>query len=520
MTGRETRGFTSPTFRRHVAGCLAWMFVVAPAYAATEEIPAPSAYRAGSGGAVDDVPWWQEIGGPELRAWVEEAIRANADLTVARDRIASADAAQFQALTALLPSFSLDTNLNATPASLRFASFTGGTADEIKGLYYLASSTFNASIELDITGRNALGVAAAGHDEEAVAADADQVAQALASRVAGAWLDATLAGERLALLDRLVQHNRDLLAVVELRFGRAEATGLDVLQQRQQILALEAQRPLVQAQRAVALQSLGLLLGRPADQAPAESAAALPDLGASPAMPSPSDIDRSRADLRAASLRLTSAHQRRVAAERSFLPTLRLTANAGWSFTNNKGAEAFSGGASLSEQLAPLVDVIQQFDPTFTGFEDTGTTRPTGFQSWFTWGFGGQLSIPIFNGGRSVAQLRQARAAESTAAHTLTGARLAAWAAVETASANDQQQQLRQAAIADQVAAAQQTWELARQRYGEGIGDYLSVLTSLSTWQNAEITALQAHRDALAARIQLHDALGGTWNQDLHRGQP
>lgn len=514
-------GSTSP---RYAALALAWSLTpiatTALAAPAPDEAPPLAAQAHGLGGPTSGDPWWHDLGGPELRAWVDEALGANLDLTVARDRIAAADAAQLQALTALLPSLSLDTNLNATPASLRFAAFTGGTADEIKGLYYLASSTFNASVELDIAGRNALTVAAAGGDEDAARADADHLAQGIAARVAGAWFDATLAAERLALLDRLVQHNRDLLAVVELRFGRAEATGLDVLQQRQQILALEAQRPLVQAQRAVALQTLGLLAGRRADDAPTAAADALPPLRASPALPEPADIFQSRADLRASSLRLASAHQRRVAAERSFLPTLRVSANAGWSFTNNKGSEAFSSGPSLADQLAPLVDVIQQLDPTFTGFDDGGQSRPTGFQSWFTWGFGGQLSVPIFNGGRSLAQLRQARAAESTAAHSLTSAHLAAWAAVESAAATDQQQQIRQGALAEQVAAAKQTWELARQRYGEGVGDYLSVLTSLSTWQNAEITALQAHRDALAARIQLLDALGGTWNQDLHRGQP
>lgn len=488
-------------------------------------IPAPPATF--SGHTADDAPaaaWWTALGDPRLTALVEDALAGNRDLAVVRERVRAADALHFQALTPLLPSLSLDGNLSATPASLRFAQFTGGEAEgtEDEGLYYFASTTFNASLDVDVSGRSVLGVQAATQDVRAARADADQLAATIASRVGGAWLDAGLQASRLSTLERLASANRDVLQVVELRFARGEASAVDILQQRQQVASLEAQVPLVRAARTVAEQQLVTLLGRMPENVPTGLPDALPELSTAPSPGSPADLLDARPDLRAAELRLTSAWQRRVASERGFLPTLRLTANAGWSFTNNAGASGLGGGGgSTAAAFGQLEEFIQGIDPSFPGFDlDSGSSTPSGPQQWFTWGFGGSFSVPIFNGGRAIASLKSARASERIAAEQLASSRIAAWSQVEAARATDTQQQLRLDAVRAQRDAARAAYDAARSRYAEGIGDYLTVLTTLVSLQNAELSALQAHRDALAARISLHDALGGAWTERLHEVSP
>lgn len=439
---------------------------------------------ADGGGAPPTEPWWSALGGPELRALIDEALPANLDLAQAVDRIRLADAQRMTAITTLLPNLSFDTNVSSTPASLRFAQFSGGAADDLTGLYFFGSSVLNANVELDITGRNVLGVQAATLDREASARDAAAAAVAIASRIAGAWFDHAQAESRLALLERLEGTARDVLATVELRFARAEATAVDVLQQKQQVASIQAQIPLVRAARAVARNQLLLLLGRPAGSDLPALPAALPDAGPTPPLPSPGDLEEAQPAIDAAELRLKSAWQRRMAAERSLLPTLRATFNAGWSYTNNAGGNLFGGATP-------------------------------GFQDWFTWGFGGSLTVPLFNGGRSIAQIQSARASERLAAHALSGAKLSAWTALDNARVADTEQAQRLDLLRAQVDAARTAFELARERYSRGIGDFLSLLTTQSAWQNAELGLLAARRDAIAARIQLHDAIGGAWTRHL-----
>ena len=161
--------------------------------------------------------------------------------------------------------------------------------------------------------------------------------------------------------------------------------------------------------------------------------------------------------------------------------------------------------------------VIQRYHPDFEGFvipDAPAIVEPT-FQSWFNWSFGGSFSVPLFNGGRSIAALRTARVTERQAADSVGQSWLTAWAQVETALANDQAQGLRLAAVRDQAAAAEAAFSAARSRYVEGVGDYLTLYTNQSAMQNARLTALQAHRDAIAARIALHEALGGAWTREL-----
>ena len=66
-----------------------------------------------------------------------------------------------------------------------------------------------------------------------------------------------------------------------------------------------------------------------------------------------------------------------------------------------------------------------------------------------------------------------------------------------------------------QLEAARRAFEAARDSYVAGVGPYLSVLTSLSAHQEAELLVLQSERALIRARLQLHQALGGPWTRGL-----
>jgi multidrug efflux system outer membrane protein len=211
----------------------------------------------------------------------------------------------------------------------------------------------------------------------------------------------------------------------------------------------------------------------------------MPDLPGRGGLGSPEDLLESRSDLRAAADRLSSAWQRRIARERAFLPRIRGNFNLTGAYSNTQRITFGLAGAEVE------------------------------YGSVYGWTVGGSLSWPIFDGGLSIAQLQGARAQERAAAHALGAAMLNATAQVEGSIAQDEEQTERLAAVRRQAEAARQAFAVARERYGVGVGDYLTVLSTLNAWQTSELSLLQARRDALAARVSLHDAVGGAWTRTL-----
>lgn len=501
------------------------LVVASPAWAARgagATVPTmPDTYGAEVIGAVPAEVWWTDFHDGTLDRLVAQALGDNLDLAAADDRVRQARALELQNLSGALPAITFDGSINGQPAALRFAAFSGSAADDVDGFYYQANVGFNAVWNLDIWGRSVLGTQAAFQDRRAAEDDADGAAVSLASAVVGAWYDLALADARLAVLEAQVATNRDLLEVVQMRLDRGEATAVEVLQQRQALAATQAQLAPIQASREVARQQLGVLVGADPASLPSPDTT-LPEVGAPPATGRPDELLDHRPDLRAAERRLKSSWQRRMAAERGFLPSFSATANLGWNFTNNAGSEALFGSGNQTQDLfEQLQGFVQGFDPDFMfDFGDTTDDEPPGFQQWFSWSIGARMSFPIFNAGRNVASLQQARAAERAAAHSLGQAQRRAVAAVESAVVADRAQRDRLTAVGGQLEAADTAFEAARARYVDGVGDYLTVLSTLVARQNAEFQALQARRDVLSARINLHEALGGSWTRDLAGGAP
>jgi outer membrane protein TolC len=126
------------------------------------------------------------------------------------------------------------------------------------------------------------------------------------------------------------------------------------------------------------------------------------------------------------------------------------------------------------------------------------------------WSVGGTLSVPIFNGGSTIAGIRSATAARDQATHAFNQAVLDAVSDVQNALARDAENQLRKDAINQSLSAARLAYAESRERYLAGVDPFLSVLTAWNSLQQAELNSLQAHRDVLGARLALIVSLGGT----------
>lgn len=436
-------------------------------------------------------PWWDTIPDPALQQLIQQALSENNDLLASWSRVEQARARTVTGRAALLPVVTFDASATAAPRdSLGFqfglnrstptvpgATTEPAAEEEPSELYWNGSAKFNATWNIDLWGRNIHTFVASRHDKAAAEGDRDAAAIALATNVAAAWYDVVLAQARLSLLRRQVEVNERMLELVQLRYEGAQTSGLDVLQQRQQLASAQALVPAVEqgVQRSQA--RLALLLGRDPTTASADlrPGDALPELPPAPSLGKPADLLRTRPELVTAIAQADAATARKKSATKVLLPTVGLNANAGWQ------------GNDISEE----------------------------WTSQEVWGFGGSVSVPLFAGGRNLGGIGDSRAGEAIATHTLRQRVLSAVQEVEDALLAEQQATAELKALTSLTEAAKLAFEDSRDRYGRGLVNYTTVLQALTVYQSAELQALNARRSLIGARINLHDALGGAWPQAL-----
>lgn len=431
-------------------------------------------------GLATDQPWWLHFEDPTLEALVAEGLGQNLDLRTARARIDQAVAISRQSLSSLLPSVTFEVGASTSPyeapvipASPVAPGAIEEESEEDPAVIHNGSAMVNVRLNADLWGQRALDYRASRDDLLATREDVNAQALALANRIAAAYFDAITAAERIAVIEQQLESNRTFLALVEQRYEHGGASAVDILQQRQQIEATRAQLPINRIQLQTARQRLAVLIGR-------TPAADLPDLGCElrelpvvdlKGLPTAS-IDRP--DLRAATARVDAAEDRRKSSVRGLLPRLSLNGQAGLK-------------ATYLEELE-------------------------GEESW---GVGAAITVPLFEGGRNYASIRQAEASATIAVGSLEQLELQVAQEVASARVQEEQLRLRLETVARQRQAAFLAHEEGRSRYAAGLDSYLSVLTSLGSLQQTALGLVQARRDRIDARIRLFEALGGSWTVDV-----
>ncbi len=449
--------------------------------AAAEDDAIPDAFLATTVGAPSEEPFFDDPGDPTLTRLIETGLDSNFDMETARQRILQAEAIADQMLAPLLPSVSAEAAYNMIPynnvgSGIEMAAIPGvtDTGSDDTQILHSVSALLKASYLIDITGKNVTARKASLADAAAARADAQTMAYNLVFLITQTYYDVVYAGIQLDLVEGQVRTNRELLELVEARFDMGSATALDVLQQAQQLEASNSQMPLVRALVETSKHQLAVLVG-------VESAAELPEIGtnapnvgAEPALGTPTRLLQSRPDLRADAARLEAATQRKKSTKRSLLPTLMLTGQVGYQM-------------NYIEQL------------------DRGET----------WGLGAMLSVPLWDGGRTIATVRQARATESAAVSALNQKKRSAVAEVESARLMERAQKEHYQAVVRQLEASRVAFSEARERYVVGLSEYLNVLITLGTHQAAQLGEVQAHKNLVLSRVNLMKALGGNWTSRL-----
>ncbi|RKO11780.1 efflux transporter outer membrane subunit [Burkholderia mallei] len=445
-----------------------------------------------------DPRWWRTFGDPVLDRLVERAAQDNLDVQAAVLRIAEARAqvraaaaqglpdvrasASYQREQLGLKGFLEDGGVDAQLERLgapgspleRIAPGAGAalrrgaehTLDQLTSPVNLWQAGFDASWELDRFGRVRRSVEAAGAQTQAAIEGRNDALLSLEAEVAQTYLQLRGAQALRALADE----QRDVVALTRDQARKGLSSELDVQSADARLAQLRAQLPQFDQQIALLRNGLSYLLG----DAPGALDDALREPRALPELPPtvpiglPSTLARRRPDIRRAEAQLHAATAGVGVAVAQFLP-----------------GRLADGPGRHARELAHWSHLFYAFGPS--------------------------VSLPIFEGGALVANLRLSQAQQAQAALGYRRAVLLALRDVDNALAAYRTDQTRRDALRDAAAAERTTFELARDSYRHGLVSFIDVLDAERELSQARQQYVQGSLQLTTDLVSLYKALGGGW---------
>lgn len=444
------------------------------------QIETAAAFRHAPDGGAATVPapaldrWWLQFEDPDLTRLIELALAQNLDLQAAVARVEQARAAAGIAGAALLPRLDAQASFRAEQQSLE--SPLGRIGSRFPGYDrspVLRSEALAASWELDIGG--GLRSARDQRRAEAEVAQAQQlgVRVSLVAEVADSYFRVRGARLRLALAERRLRDDRELLRLVLARREDGLATLGEQAQAEARVAQVEAGMPALQAQIETQLNRIDVLLGVTPGSTAGRIATSTAPLR-TPALAgrlSPAELLRRRPDVVAAERRLAAAGAGVQVARAEYYPK-----------------------ASLSVLL---------------GMESLRTGVPSGanFQPAALLG----LRWRLFDFGAIDMEVARATAARREALLAYRQAMLRATEDVENGLLASSWLRAEQAALARQAEAAGRARDQAHEAYVGGAASLMDELELERDQLDAQDRLAQSETEAGRALVATFRALGGGW---------
>ncbi len=447
-----------------------------------------AAERSLQAGAVTQWPsegWWQAYGDPQLDALIEEGLKGSPDVAAAAARFRQAGAVAQQAGAPLLPSVDLDAKGGVTKSS-----YNMGMPKEFvpKGWLGTGQVALNFGFDLDLWGKNRAALAAATSEARAAEIDARQARLALATGVADAYADlARLYDERDIQARALEIRTASRKLVADRRANGLETRGSE---RQADATVSSAKAQLAAADQAIAVRQhqIAALIGAGPDRGIAMER---PKLGAIAPLGLPADVTTNlvarRPDIAAALARTEAAAKRIKVARADFFPAIRLSALIG---VQSLGYQTLLQGSQFVGGPSPFTDTLFKKDSLF------GSAGPA-------------VSLPIFHGGALSGQYRGVRAAYDEAVASYDKTVLGAYREVADAVTGRQTLDQRLADARAGLAASEEAYGIARQRYEGGLNTYLDVLNVEDQLLATRQAVAELEASAFTLDIALIRALGG-----------
>ncbi len=426
-----------------------------------------------------DPTWWRQFGDPELTSLVTRVAAQNLDLQAAAERVLQGRAQTRVVASQGLPqiqaksSYSRD-RLSPTGDPAALVVPAPGAPEE----FDVFQNGLNASWDLDLFGRIKRQTEAAAAETQAAVEERRGVALAAVADIAQDYMQLRGIQAQLTIAERNLAVAQGNTALVQTRFANGVATTLDIARAKAQEATIGSTVPTLRTQQVALINAIGTLLGQTPRALQGELTAPATGVTMTYVIPAvvPVGIStalvRQRPDLRQAEARLHAATAEIGAAEAAFYPDINLT-------------------GSFELQGLRLKDAFSLYSRAFE--------------------VGPSISLPIFQGGRlrGTLELRKSQARE--AALQFRRVLLRAWQELDNALTAFAEAQARTELVSAAVAQNQVALAAARQRYREGVGDFIDINLVQAQLLQSENELAQSRTRIATSLVTLYRALGSGW---------
>lgn len=413
--------------------------------------------------------WWRSFGDDELVELIERSLSSNLDLLEAQERIIAARARRGVVNADRMPTLDADAEYSRTergsdaPMQMGFVpersfdTFSGGVV---------------AGWEADLWGRVSRLVEAADAEIDLSVEDYRAVRVTIAAEVAREVLSIRAIDDRLAVLARAIEVDREFIEITRARARAGLVSELDLLRAERTASVNRAARKPLLGERRAAEHRIAMLAGeRPGSilvaQKPQAIAPPIPDLGL------PADLLVRRPDIRSAERAFAAAVARIGAAQADRYPRVVF------------GGSFVLGGSDVGDLVDPNTRVLS---------------------------FGPRMTLPLFEGGRIRSNITRAESDARSAHLRLEQRALNAVREVETALARLDRARDRVAELEAAFESARDSEQLATSLYSAGNIDFINVLEARTERLAIEELLATARLDVLNESVNISVALGGGWS--------
>src|SRR5215471_2289039 len=434
-----------------VSGC-----AIGPDYKRPPVTP-PEAFRyqttPGETASLADQPWWEAFGDPVLRSLIQEALGGNYNVRIAAARVQQARAQAAVARSAFFPQI----GYSATAVQSKGLQNILGIGSSDQSTLYLGGASM--SWEIDLWGKIRRSSEAANAQFLASEEARRAVLLSLVSDVAQAYFELLELDTRLKIARDSTRAYQDTFNLFEDRLKFGVASQMQTSRAEGNLAQAAASIPEIESQIAAKENQISVLLGR--NPGPVPRGQPLFAQAAVPTVPAglPSALLERRPDLLRVEQELVAANAQIGVAKSLFFPQLSLTGLLG----------------KASPELSALT---------------AGSAT--------VWQAGGQLTGPLFQGGKIYQNYKQAviQAFQEVSTSLAALEKLAGAEVEQTRS----------------VKALEKSVQISNDRYLYGLASYYEILDSLQRLYPAQYGEAQIRLNRLLAYVQLYRALGGGWN--------
>lgn len=444
----------------------------------TPELKTPDKFETNLSNIQSDVSgdlstWWTNMNDPLLNSIIDEVLQDNLDIKIAADRIDQAQA--FRGIISGTDKPQVNVQGSGMREKYSLNSLFGPFLSNQYENDFIGA--LGARWELDLFGKNARSLEAADATVEATIENKSAVMVLMSAQVAKEYIHLRQLQNQISVAKDNIQIQEDTIQIVQQRFDVGLVNELVLQQAKAQLEATKSILPSLDTAMRRSIHRIGILTGKEPRALENKLIADANIPATQPVIPIglPSELLLRRPDVRRAERNLAAA-----------------TANIG----------------------VATADLFPRFSLTGAlGLESTQFSRFAESDSQY-WTLGTGISWPIIDFGTIRSNIKLQNAKQKEAMDIYVKSTLGAFEDVENALVTYGNEQERLGFLEAETFASQRTFDLAKDRYRQGLVDFLNVLDAQRQLYRAQ-DALTVSKGQLAIDLViLYESLGGGWDMN------